>query len=97
MNRLALLSLGLLLVGGLAVAAEPKEKFRLIEVSDLEAMLKDTRAPVTILDANDPEFRQKNGVIAGAKLLSSFDRYDVQKELPASKDATLVFYCSNRL
>jgi len=97
MNRLALLSLGLLLVGGLAVAAEPKEKFRLIEVSELEAMQKDPKAPVTILDANDPEFRQKNGVIAGAKLLSSSDRYDVQKELPASKDAPLVFYCSNRL
>lgn len=97
MNRLALLSLGLLLVGGLAVAAESKEKFRLIEVSDLEALQKDAKAPVTILDANDPEFREKNGVIAGAKLLSSFDRYDVQKELPASKDAPLVFYCSNRL
>jgi hypothetical protein len=97
MNRLALLSLGLLLVGGLALAAEPKDKFRLIEVPDLEALQKDTQAPVTILDANDPEFRQKNGVIAGAKLLSSFDRYDIQKELPASKDAPLVFYCSNRL
>lgn len=97
MNRLALLSLGLLLVGGLALAAEPKEKFRLIELSDLEAMQKDARAPVTVLDANDPEFREKNGVIPGAKLLSSFDRYDIQKELPASKDAPLVFYCSNRL
>ena len=40
---------------------------------------------------------EKNGVIAGAKLLSSFDHYDIQKELPADKNAPLVFYCSNRL
>jgi hypothetical protein len=97
MNRPALLTLAVLLVGGLACASEPKEKFRLIELSELESMQKDARAPVTVLDANDTEFREKNGVIPGAKLLSSFDRYDIQKELPASKDAPLVFYCSNRL
>jgi hypothetical protein len=79
------------------VAAEPKEKFRLIEVPELEALQKDNRAPVTVLDANDVEFRQKNGVIPGAKLLSSFKDYDLKKELPANHDATLVFYCSNRL
>ncbi len=97
MNRLALLTLAALLLGGLASAAEPKEKFRLIELSELESMQKDARAPVTVLDANDTEFREKNGVIPGAKLLSSFDKYDISKELPASKDAPLVFYCSNRL
>ena len=97
MNRLALLSLGVLLAGGLACAAEPKEKFRLIELSELESMQKDARPPVTVLDANDTEFREKNGVIPGAKLLSSFDRYDIQKELPADRNAPLVFYCSNRL
>ena len=97
MNRLALLTLAALLVGGLACAAEPKEKFRLSEVPELESLQKDARAPVTVLDANDKEFREKNGVIPGAKLLSSFDKYDIQKELPANKDAPLVFYCSNRL
>ena len=97
MNRLALLSLALLLVGGFALGAEPKEKFRLIELSDLESMQKEARSPVTVLDANDTEFREKNGVIPGAKLLSSFDRYDIQKELPADHNAPLVFYCSNRL
>ena len=60
-------------------------------------MQKDARAPVTVLDANDTEFREKNGVIPGARLLSSFDGYDMQKELPAATDAPLVFYCSNRL
>jgi len=105
MNRLALLSLGILLVGGIALAADPTmstsparadEKFRLIEIPDLES-LQQARPPVTVLDANDAEFREKNGVIAGAKLLSSFDHYDIQKELPADKNAPLVFYCSNRL
>jgi len=96
MNRLALLSLGLLLAGGLALAAEAQQKFRLIELSELESLQKGS-PPATVLDANDAEFREKNGVIPGAKLLSSFDRYDIQKELPADRNAPLVFYCSNRL
>ena len=96
MNRLALLSLGLLLVGGLAFAAEAQQKYRLIELSELESLQKGS-PPVTVLDANDAEFREKNGVIPGAKLLSSFDHYDIQKELPASRSAPLVFYCSDRL
>jgi rhodanese-related sulfurtransferase len=49
----------------------------------------------TVLDANNPEFRQKNGVIPGATLLTSFNKYDPAKELPAAKDAALVFYCAN--
>ena len=97
MNRLALLPIVALLAAGLACAAEHKEKFRLIELSELESLQKDARAPVTMLDANDKEFRDKNGVIPGAKLLSSFDRYDIPKELPADRSAPLVFYCSNRL
>jgi hypothetical protein len=97
MKSLPRLAVGVLLAAGLAVAAEPKEKFRLIEVPELEAMQKDARTPVTVLDANDVEFRQKNGVIPGARLLSSFKDYDLKKELPANHDAPLVFYCSNRL
>jgi hypothetical protein len=89
--------MGVLLAAGLAVAAEPKENFRLIEVPELEVMQKDARTPVTLLDANDADFRQKNGVIPGAKLLTSFKDYDLKKELPANKDAPLVFYCSGRL
>ena len=96
MNRLALLPLGLLLAGGVALAAEAQQKFRLIELSELESLQKGS-PPATVLDANEVEFREKNGVIPGAKLLSSFDGYDTQKELPADKNAPLVFYCSNRL
>jgi rhodanese-related sulfurtransferase len=96
MTRSAILTLGLALVPALTVAAESKEKFQLIDVAQLEELQKDTRTPVTLLDANDPEFREKNGIIPGAKLLSSFDAYDL-KELPETKDAPLVFYCSNKL
>lgn len=97
MIRLSVLALGVILAPGITTAAESKEKFRLIEVPELESMLKDTAHPVTVLDANDPDFREKNGVIPGARMLSSFDRYDLQKELPADRSAPLVFYCSNRL
>lgn len=97
MTRPALLSLALLLLGGVAVAAEAGEKFQLIEVPQLESLQKDARTHVTVLDANEPDVREKNGVIPGAKLLSSFNRYDIQKELPADKNAPLVFYCTNRL
>jgi len=95
MTRPALLSLGLLLVGSLAVAAQPEEKFRLIEVPELESLQK--TIPVTVLDANDAETREKNGVIPGATLLSSFNQYNLQKELPPDKNAPLVFYCTSRL
>jgi len=96
-RRFPLVTLGLILLSGLAMSAESKEKFRLIEVPELETLQKDSKAPATVLDANDGEFREKNGVIPGARLLSSFDKYDLQKELPADRDAPLVFYCSNRL
>ena len=97
MTRIPLLAAGALLATGVAVAAVPKEKFRMIEVSDLESMQKDSKSSPTLLDANDAEFRQENGVIPGAKLLSSFDRYDLAKELPADKNTSLVFYCADRL
>ena len=97
MTYVPVLGLGLVLAAGMAMGAGSSEKFRLIEVPELEALQKDVRTPVTVLDANDPEFREKNGVIPGARLLGSSDGYDLQKELPADKDAPLVFYCSNRL
>jgi len=50
---------------------------------------------VAVFDANREEFRAKNGIIPGAKLLSSSSSYDVEKELPAQKDAALVFYCAS--
>jgi len=50
---------------------------------------------VTVLDANGEDFRKQNGIIPGAVLLTHFNQYDAAKELPAAKDAKLVFYCAN--
>jgi hypothetical protein len=97
MRTLAKTGLLAALLLGLTVSAGSNEKFRMIQVADLEAMQRNTAKPVTVYDANDIEFREKNGVIPGAKLLDSFNKYDVKKELPADKSAPLVFYCSNKL
>ena len=48
----------------------------------------------TILDANNNDFRAKNGVIPGAVLLTSSSEFKLT-ELPAAKDAKLVFYCAS--
>jgi len=96
-RRFPQIALGLLLCSDLAMTAEPKDRVRLIEVSELEVLQRTSKSAVTVLDANDEEFREKNGVIPGARLLSSFNKYDVQKELPADRDAPLVFYCADRL
>ena len=87
----------LLLVSSLGLSPAAAEKFRLIGVEELESLRRDTAHPAVVLDANDPEFRETNGIIPGARLLSSFDRYDVAKELPSDRSAPLVFYCSDRL
>jgi rhodanese-related sulfurtransferase len=52
-----------------------------------------TAVPV---DANTEDFRKDNGVIPGAILLTSSSKYDVA-QLPADKNAKLVFYCTSRL
>jgi hypothetical protein len=73
--------------------AGKSEKFKLIHVDELVSLQKQ-KVAVSLLDANDPEFRAKNGIIPGARQLSSFNKYDF-KELPADKGAKLVFYCAN--
>jgi len=49
-----------------------------------------------LIDANDQNYREHNGIIPGAVLLTSFTDYEV-KELPANKDTQLVFYCANQM
>ena len=48
----------------------------------------------TVFDANNNEFRAKNGVIPGAILLTSSSEFALT-ELPAKKDAKVVFYCAS--
>ena len=68
-----------------------------LEVSELAKILADTTksATVTVYDANSDETRAKHGIIPGAKLLSNYGEYNVEKELPAQKDAKIVFYCGS--
>jgi rhodanese-related sulfurtransferase len=76
-----------------AAAKTPSTKeVSITEVADLQKQKK-----VTVLDANNGDFRKQNGIIPGATLLTHFNKYDPAKELPAAKDSKLVFYCSNTL
>lgn len=52
--------------------------------------------PPTVVDANGTQTRAQYGVIPGAVLLSHFVKYDVTKELPASRDQAVVFYCASQ-
>ena len=76
-------------------AGSQAEGFKLIHVDDLTALLDAPSRAVTVLDANGPEVRVREGIIPGAVLLSNYKTYDVEKELPPRKDAPLVFYCAN--
>ena len=71
------------------------DTFELIHVSDLAAALAKPNSRVLIYDANHPDTRAQYGIIPGAHLLPSADGYSVTQELPADKNAKLVFYCAN--
>ncbi len=85
----------LLVAAVVACCGRGDEGFRLIHVDDLAGMQGATARPVTVLDANQDDFRAREGIIPGAVLLSSSSKYDVARELPLAKDIRLVFYCAN--
>jgi rhodanese-related sulfurtransferase len=76
---------------------KPKEpdKFAVIRVDKLASLMNDPNSHVNIYDANGWGLRSTAGVIPGAHLLTSDDKYDVTKELPPAKNAKLVFYCAD--
>jgi hypothetical protein len=71
------------------------DKFAIINADKLQSLMNDPNSHVNIYDANGWGLRSTAGVIPGAHLLSSDDKYDVAKELPANKSAKLVFYCAD--
>jgi hypothetical protein len=71
------------------------DKFAVIRVDALASMIADSNSHVNIYDANGWALRSRAGVIPNAHLLTSDDKYDVAKELPAEKSAKLVFYCAD--
>ena len=72
-------------------------KFAVIRVDRLASLMNDPNSHVNIYDANGWGLRSTAGVIPGAHLLTSDDKYDVAKELPPNKSAKLVFYCADLL
>ena len=95
MRRFGLLAVGLLASTVAGCGPPADEGFTSIHTSDLVAMRNSNDGAVTVLDANGADFRTRQGTIPGAVLLSSYSKYDVERELPARKDARLVFYCAD--
>jgi hypothetical protein len=82
---------------GSIVNNKPKQpdNFAIIRVAALASLIADSNSHVNIYDANGWALRSRAGVIPGAHLLTSDDKYDVANELPAEKSAKLVFYCAD--
>jgi len=72
------------------------KKFKVIRADELANLMADSSSHVKVYDANLPDTRLRMGVIDGAHLLSSYDNYSVAKELPADKNARVVFYCFDK-
>jgi rhodanese-related sulfurtransferase len=83
----------LLLVTSLSATAST-DKFKQVHVADLDQWITSKNQAVYVLDANNDTTRTKEGVIPGAKILTSYDKY-AMSELPSNKNAKLVFYCAN--
>jgi rhodanese-related sulfurtransferase len=77
------------------VRGSAAETFKIIHVGDLDALLRQHAADLWIYDVNPPSLRAKEGIVPGARLLSSSEGFDVAADLPPAKDAKLVFYCAN--
>jgi len=70
--------------------------FGTMDVNDLSRLIADPNAHVHVYDANGPSTRAAQGMIPGARPLTSDDHYNVTEELPTNKNARIVFYCANQ-
>ena len=78
-----------------AARSQAAESFKIIHVDDLAALTAADSKTLRVYDVNPPSVRATEGVVPGARLLSSSSDFDVAEELPPAKDAKLVFYCAN--
>jgi hypothetical protein len=92
MTRRALLIGAFALV--LATSAAAGDGFRMIGVNDLAGLIAQHTENLFIYDANPESTREREGIIPGAHLLPSLD-FQADDELPAKRNAKLVFYCAN--
>ena len=65
-----------------------------ISVQQVQLLIDSKVKNVAILDANNEDARKDAGVVKGAILLTSYNKYGLN-ELPKDKNTTLVFYCYN--
>jgi rhodanese-related sulfurtransferase len=75
------------------VAAEEAVEIPEVSVDELATLIE--RNAAVPVDANSEGTRNAEGIIPGAKLLTSSGRYDAAAELPTDKATKLVFYCAN--
>jgi hypothetical protein len=68
-----------------------------IDVASLAALMADKNSRVSVYDVDPVSDREKMGMIPGALVLSSWNKFDPATELPKDKNAKLVFYCYNWL
>lgn len=84
-------------VAGNQADACPKSKktasIASVTVEDAATLHK--QGKIIMVDANGADTRKKVGVVPGARLLSSYNKF-AASELKASKSDTLVFYCYNK-
>lgn len=74
--------------------AQANDSVKEISVKEVQQLVSSKAANVVILDANNEDARQDAGVVPGAILLTSYNKYALT-ELPKDKNTTLVFYCYN--
>ena len=81
---------------GIAYAEDaPKQTaVKEISVQQVQQLIDSKVKNVAILDANNEDARKDAGVVLGAILLTSYNKYALT-ELPKDKNTTLVFYCYN--
>lgn len=68
------------------------EQKEVTKVSVADAAKLHKQDKIIMVDANSPKTRTKEGVVPGARILTSYSKF-AKSELKASKDDTLVFYC----
>ncbi len=83
-------------IGSLLDNKPEKDNFQIIHVNDLVKLMADPKSHVHIYDADAQGVRESEGMIPGARPLTSDDHYNVAEELPSNKHAKLVFYCHNQ-
>jgi rhodanese-related sulfurtransferase len=78
---------------GGAAGDDPHAAFKDLSVDEVSSLVTDKKA--VAVDANNADTRQKLGVLPGAVLLTSYDKF-ATSELPADKATKLVFYCGGQ-